>query len=158
VGKINGDFSSPDFGQPYWILAGDDPAGLGSTVRMDWSSFGGPDGFSNQHNFHPTRDGKYMLLDNDHGRVVRFTLDELAGTATLDGVFSTAEGSCGAQGTAQDTVDGNVIAACNTDMVREYDGLTGAMLWEGEVRCANGGAPGFFGGVTAARWYPISGW
>lgn len=156
VGKIVGDPAAANFGEPLWIMAGGPPAELGSTVPLDWTGIGGADTFDFQHDFHMRHDGRFMVLDNTHGRALVFTIDQVGLTATVDAAYDTAEGSCGPQGTAMDAANGNALVGCDTDTVREYDLATGAMIWQGEVDCRNGNG-GFFGN-SVTRWYPMDGW
>ncbi len=157
VAKFIGDRADLNWGNPIWLMSGDGRQGdLGNDIELDWSLVSGPDEFGGQHNFHGTRDGRYMMLDNDNGRGIVISLDESTMTGVVDAVYPTHEGSCGAQGTTMDAENGNVLSACNTEWLREFDGVTAEMLWEGEVKCRNGGA-GFFG-VSATRWYPLDTW
>lgn len=156
VAKVDLNPLSPTFGEVLWILDGNPPNQLPSDIVMDWSAVPGPDSFSGQHDFHRRRDGRFMLLDNDHGRAVVFTIDEVNHTAKADAVYATVEPVCGAQGTAADTLGGNALVGCLTEFTREYDGQTGQLLWESEIGCRNGGG-GFFG-TSSARWYPLDGW
>jgi hypothetical protein len=159
VSKMNGDHTSPDFGQVQWTLTGDAGANdIGFDIDVDWDGIGGPDGFGFEHNMHLRNDGRLMLLDNDNGRGLVFTVDEVAKTAVVDASYDTYENSCGPQGTAMDTKAGNAVVACDTEWVREYDLATAAMIWEGELSCRNGGQGGFGGGVSATRWYPLDSW
>ncbi|MEQ1566039.1 MAG: aryl-sulfate sulfotransferase [Myxococcota bacterium] len=151
VAKIEGDWTSPDFGTPIWILDGDAGGGMG-TITTDWSAVGGPDEFGGQHSFLVRPDGRLQLLDNDSGRGLVIDLDEVAGTATVDAEYETHENGCGPQGTSRSTLGGNAVVACTGDWVREFDGVSGEMLWEAEVQCPGGGSPG------SSRWYPLDGW
>ncbi len=155
VAKIDLDPASPTFNQVLWIVDGDPPDDLPADIVVDWSGVDGADFFSRQHNFHRRRDGRFMLLDNDHGRGVVLTIDEVARTATANAVYATVESVCGPQGTAADTEAGNSVVGCSTEFLREYDGLTDELVWEAEVECESGG--GFFG-ISVGRWYPLDGW
>ena len=155
VAKVDLNPQSPTFGEVLWIMDGNPPDALPPDITIDWSNVGGANFFSQQHNFHRRHDGRYMLLDNDHGRGIVFTIDEVNRTATADAVYPTAEFFCGAQGTADDTEDGNALVACGNDALREYDGVTDALIWDAEVDCANGGG---FGGPGVARWNVLDGW
>ncbi len=156
IGKIEGDWTSPDFGTPLWILRGRDTGEIGNTIATDWSMIGGNDYFNFQHSLMLRPDGRLQLLDNTNGRGLVISLDEVNNTATVDGAYDTRESSCGAQGTSRSTQAGNPVVGCLGDWVREYDGVTGAPLWEAEVQCPGGGGGWGFGG--AARWYPLDGW
>ena len=131
---------------------------IGFDIDVDWDGINGPDGFGFEHNMHLRNDGRLMLLDNDNGRGLVFTVDEVAKTAVVDATYDTYENFCGPQGTAMDTKAGNAVVACDTEWVREYDLATSAMIWEGELTCRNGGQGGFGGGVSATRWYPLDSW
>jgi hypothetical protein len=158
IAKIEGDLASPDFGTPLWILPGDVTQNtIGHDIVVDWSPIGGADTFDTEHHIHLRHDGRLMVLDNDHGRALVFSVDEVNLTATMEAEYATFEASCGrGQGTAIDLLNGNSVVACNTGMVREYDLATGLEIWEAEVGCRNGSVVGQ--GVTAARWYPLDGW
>ncbi len=157
IAKVEGDLKSPDFGTPIWIMAGSaNKNDIGHDIVVDWSLVGGADSFLRQHNVHIRHDGRLMVLDNDHGRALVFTVDEVAKTATVDAAYPTAENNCGPQGTALDTLAGNAIVACETGVVREFDLLTGSAIWEAEAECFNGKTVG--NGVQVARWYPLDGW
>jgi len=156
VAKVDLNPSSPTFGDVLWIMDGNPPDELPADITIDWSGVPGPDSFGGQHNFNRRHDGRYMLLDNDHGRGVVLSIDEVNRTATADAVYSTRENVCGPQGTATDTEDGNALVACTTEFMREYDGVTDQLIWEAEIICANGGG-GFFGN-SSARWYALDGW
>lgn len=158
LAKIVGDLASPDFGTPIWILPGDVTQNtIGSDIVVDWSQIGGADTFETQHMLHLRHDGRLMVLDNEHGRVLVFTVDEVNKTATMDAEYETFEALCDfGQGTAIDTVAGNAVVGCNTGMVREYDVATGLQIWEAEVECRNGQSVGH--GVKVARWFPLDSW
>jgi hypothetical protein len=151
IAKIDGDWTSPTFGDPLWLLEGGNGQ-LGSTITTDWTGVGGEDGFDGQHSLFLRADGRLMVLDNAHGRGLVIDLDEAAGTAAVTGAYETREDRCGPQGTARSTVAGNPVVGCTGDWVREYDLATGAPLWEAEVQCASA----FHAG--SARWYPLDGW
>jgi len=155
--KLEGDLRSPDFGTPLWIMAGSNARNdIGHDIVLDWTLVGGADTFLRPHNVHLRHDGRLMVLDNEHGRALVFTVDEVAKTATVDAAYDTAEFSCGPQGTAQDTRAGNAVVGCETGAVREYDVLTGLQIWDAEVECFNGNTVG--NGVQVARWYPLDTW
>lgn len=154
VAKIDLNPTSPTFGELLWIMGGNPPGELPNDFTIDWSGVAGPDFFSRQHNFHRRHDGRYMLLDNANGRAIVFTLDEENRTAVADAVYPTAQGVCAAQGTAADTEAGNAVVACIDEFVREYDGITDELIWQGEVHCANGGDAL----LGSARWYPLDDW
>jgi hypothetical protein len=148
----------PDRGDPVWLMSGDGrPGELGNDLTIDWSQIGGADSFGGQHSFHQRHDGRYMLLDNDHGRALVMTIDDATLTATVDAAYATREPSCGPQGTATDAVNGNALVGCQSRFVREYDVLTEALLWEGEANCRNNGGGGW-SPRAGARWYPLDGW
>jgi hypothetical protein len=160
VARVNGDLSSPDFGEVLWIMDGnppDDLNALAPRVTIDWSDVGGDDNFDGQHDFKQLPDGRYMLMDNANGRVVVFTIDEKALTAHADAVYA-APSTCGAQGTAQMTAGGNVLAACYDFELYEYDGATGVRVWEGEVDCRTTEAEDWWSAVASVRWYPLDTW
>lgn len=158
VAKIDLDPASPTYQSPIWLMNGTNQQGaLGNDITIDWSAIGGPDSFGGQHCFHQRRDGRYMLLDNDHGRALVLSIDDAAGTATVDAAYDTHEPSCGAQGTAMDTLSGNALVACQSRFVREYDLATGNQIWEGEAICRNSGGGGW-SSWSGARWYPLDGW
>lgn len=158
VGKFVGDRSDPAWGQRVWVMTGDGSDGpLGNDLTVDWSAVDGPDDFAGQHNFHPRHDGRLMLLDNAHGRALVFTVDDAAGTATVDAAYPTHESQCTFQGTAMDGANGNALVACVSPWLREYDGVTGALSWEAEVSCRSGEGGGFSAGASV-RWYPLDTW
>ena len=158
VGKFNGDRSSPDWGEPIWLMTGDgQPGDLGNDITIDWSAVAGPHDFGGQHNLHLRRDGRLMMLDNENGRGLVLTVDDATLTATADAEYETHESLCGAQGTAQDTLAGNAVVGCGTDWLREYDLATNTMLWEAQLQCPFGGGGGWTSGA-ATRWYPLDGW
>jgi hypothetical protein len=154
IGKFEGDWTSPAFGTPLWLLRGSGAGEIGNTIATDWSAVA-PASFSDQHNLHVRPDGLLELLDNTHGRALLIDLDEVGATATVLSQYETHENDCGPQGTAQSTAAGNPVVGCSGDFVREYDAVTGAMLWEAEAICPGGGGPGPSG---ATRWYPLDGW
>jgi hypothetical protein len=154
VGKIAGDWTSPDFGDVRWLLRGNASGQLGETITTDWGSVS-PSSFSGQHCVNVRPDGRLTMLDNDHGRGLVLSLDEATSSATVDAAYATGSGNCGPQGTAEGTLAGNALVGCAGDQVREYDGATGDQVWSAEVQCASGGV-GFGGG--AVRWYPLDGW
>lgn len=155
VAKIEGDWTTADFGTPLWMLEGG-TGDLVGTVTTDWSAVPAPAAFDGQHSLTIRPDGRLMLLDNDNGRGLVIALDEATGTATVDAAYDTRESRCGPQGTARSTLGGNAVVGCMGDFVREYDAASGAMIWEAEVQCSSGGGGGFDEG--SARWYPLDGW
>lgn len=158
VAKIDADPASPTFGRAIWLMSGDGrPHELGNDITIDWSAVPDEDSFGGQHCFHQRRDGRYMLLDNDHGRGLVLSIDDAARTATVDAAYDTRERSCGAQGTAMDTRSGNAVVACLSRFVREYDAASGAMVWEAEAHCRNSGGGGWSPNA-GTRWYPLDGW
>lgn len=152
--KIVGDWNAPDFGTPVWLIDGDDDAGMG-TVAVDWSAVGGSNEFADQHSLIVRPDGRLQLLHNDDGRGLVISVDEVGLTATVDAEYPAHENSCGPQGTSRSTLGGNAVVGCAGEWVREFDGVTGDMLWEAEVICGDGGNPF---GEGATRWYPLDGW
>jgi Arylsulfotransferase (ASST) len=155
VVKLEGDTSSPTFGEPLWMLDGlTTGGGLTGDVSTTWTGIPAPASFSSQHSFHHRADGRVQLLDNNNGRGLVISVDEVNKTATVDGAYDTAENVCGVQGTSRSTQSGNPVIGCLGDTVREYDITTGAMLWQAEVQCVQGG--GFGGG--SSRFYPLDGW
>jgi hypothetical protein len=152
IAKIEGDWTQPDFGTPLWILDGGG-GDLGNTITTDWSAVPGDNGFGSQHSLIERPDGRLQLLDNSNGRGLVLSLDETAATATVDAAYDTRESSCGPQGTSRSTLGGNAVIGCAGDWVREYDGVTGTMIWEAEVDCPGGGF-----NEGASRWYPLDGW
>ncbi len=154
IAKIEGDWTSPDFGTPHWILEGRASGQLANTITTDWSAVGGPDDFNDPHSLILRPDGRVQLLDNRNGRGLVIAVDEKTSTATVDGAYDTRENSCGPQGTSRSTQAGNVVVGCTGDWVREYDIGTGSMIWEAQVQCPTGG----FGSQGAARWYPLDHW
>jgi hypothetical protein len=153
VGKFDGDLASPTFGEPIWLLDGDAPAGeLDGTLARDFSAVGAPDEFEDQHSAFSRSDGRLQLLDNNNGRALVITIDEVNGLATVDGEFATLENSCSVQGTSRATMAGNPVVGCLGDTVREFDIATGLVLWQGTVNCSGGGGPG------STRFYPLDGW
>lgn len=158
VAKIDMDPLSPTYLDPIWLMSGNGRANdLGNDITIDWSAVGGADSFGGQHCFHQRRDGRYMLLDNDHGRAIVLSIDDTTLTATVDAAYDTHEASCGPQGTAMDTLTGNAVVACQSRFVREYDQVTGTAIWEGEANCRNGGGGGW-SPRSGVRWYPLDGW
>lgn len=153
VAKLDGDLSSPTFGDPIWLLDGDAPAGdLNGTIAIDFSAVGAPDEFEDQHSVIVRPDGRLQLLDNNNGRGLVITVDEANSTATVDAEFATLENTCSVQGTSRSTAAGNPVVGCIGDTVREYDIATGMLLWQAEVDCASGPGPG------SSRFYPLDGW
>ncbi|MCB9685018.1 MAG: hypothetical protein H6738_07655 [Alphaproteobacteria bacterium] len=139
----------PD-GEIAWLLAGDGDEGpVGNDLTVDWSGVDGPDGFSGQHDVHLTRDGRLVMLDDHHGRGLVLTVDAEDGVATVDGAYPTAEATCGGQGTATDTPDGEILVACPTDRLRAYDEASGELDWEARIGCRNGRTG------WATRWYAL---
>jgi hypothetical protein len=151
VAKIAGDWTSPDYGAVLWMLNGDGVGAFG-TITTDWSAVGAPNSFSDEHSVNIRPDGRLQLLDNDAGRGLVFTIDELTNTATVDATYDTREDTCGPQGTSRSTLGGNAIVGCTGDWIREYDEVTRLLLWEAEVQCPAGGGGG------ASRWYSLDGW
>lgn len=149
VGKIAG-LNRPDFGEIDWILSGSTLDELGNDFETDWSQIPAPAGFVIQHGLHLTHDGRVMFLDNGNGRGIVFSVDPAKGTATADEVYPTVESACGAQGTTQDTLAGDVFAGCAGPNLREYT-RDGELLWDSQIVCGNGNAG------LPARWYPLDG-
>ena len=156
IGKVTGDWTSPDFGTPIWILQGRNTGNIGNTIATDWSQIGGADYFDFQHSLMLRPDGKVQLLDNTNGRGLVIDVDELTSTAVVEGAYDTRENTCGAQGTSRSTQAGNPVVGCMGDWVREYDYASGAQLWEAEAICLQDNNGWFSDG--AARWYPLDGW
>ncbi|MCB9686521.1 MAG: aryl-sulfate sulfotransferase [Alphaproteobacteria bacterium] len=159
VAKIDThDPQSPNFGEKIWVMSGTGRStGMGNDITIDWSRIGGADSFGGQHSFHQRHDGRYMLLDNDHGRALVIDVDDNTMTATVDAAYATHEPSCGAQGTAMDTTTGNAVVACLSRFVREYDQATGNQIWEGEANCRNNGGGGW-SPRQGVRWYSLDDW
>jgi len=150
--KIAGDPSVPSWGEPIWILGGNgDVPPFGNDLTVDWGDVT-PTRFGDQHNAHLRHDGRLMFLDNINGRALVMTVDDATLTATVDATYPTREPRCGAQGTAMDTRSGNAVVACSTSFVREFDGSSAELLWEGRVECPDGGR------VSVSRWYPLDHW
>ncbi|MCB9689207.1 MAG: aryl-sulfate sulfotransferase [Alphaproteobacteria bacterium] len=155
VAKLVGDPADPSFGDVIWLMAGDPPNQIGNDITVDWSAVGGADSFRFQHHFQPRANGGYTLLDNDHGRALIVSVDEGSGQAVVEGAFATREARCGPQGTAAEVAsNGNVVAGCWGDWLREYDDTSGAQVWEGHLVCQN--TPQ--GGPKVARYYPLDTW
>jgi hypothetical protein len=152
IAKIEGDWTSPEFGTPRWILRGNNGGELGNTITTDWSAVS-PRSFDEQHSLMVRPDGRLQLLDNPNGRGLVISLDEATATATVDGAYDTREADCGPQGTSRSTLGGNPVIGCMGDWVREYDLGSGEMIWEADVQCPGGGPHD-----GAARWYPLDGW
>jgi hypothetical protein len=149
--KIEGDTTSPEFGNLLWVMQGDQGfASLGQDFVMDWSQIPGDDAFGGQHSALVRYDGRLMLLDNQSGRGMTLTVDEANLTATADEVYETVESTCGPQGTARDSLAGNSFVGCSGDDVREYDPAVG-LVWDAHVECGGGF-------VSIARFYPLDDW
>jgi hypothetical protein len=132
-----------------WVLAGEEPAGLGNDYTLDWGSTPRT-GFVQQHAVSRLPDGTLVLLDNAHGRALTWSLDEEARTATLLAEYPAGEPMCGPQGTAAVTSSGNILVGCLSGMLQEYT-PQGSVAWTASVRgCADR--------PIAARYYPLEGW
>jgi hypothetical protein len=149
VGRFDGDWLGPTFGDTEWLMQGSGDGEVGNTITVDWGAVS--PGFSDQHSLIVRSDGRIGLLDNGNGRGLVFDLDAAAGTAVAVGAYPTHENDCGPQGTSQSTEAGNPIVACSGAWVREYDFVSGIIQWEAEVECSEGNA-------YAVRWYPLEGW
>ena len=148
VAKIDGDWTSPTFGDVLWTMTGQGGSDIPSDIAPDFSGLAGPKSWGGQHSVMVRNDGRIQLLDNDNGRGLVISVDEVNLTATVDGEYPTDSGSCGPQGTSRETPNGNVIVGCTGGSVREYDVDTQVMLWEAEDSCS-GFSPG------ASRWYAL---
>lgn len=148
----------PPWGAPRWVMTGDGQAGwVGNDVAVDWGTVTPPH-FGAPHSLHLRRDGRLMLLDNENGRGLVFTVDDQSRTATVDAAYPTREASCRYQGTAVDTRAGNAVVACASRWVREFDGESAELLWEARIsRCVDEGVGGWSPG-QAVRWYPLDHW
>jgi len=153
IAKLDGDLASPTWGDPIWLLDGDGPAGeLDGTLFADFSAVGPPDEFEDEHSAASRSDGRLQLLDNNNGRALVITIDEVNSMAIVDAEFATFEDSCSVQGTSRSTQAGNPVVGCLGDTVREYDINTEMLLWQGTVDCMSGPGPG------STRFYPLDGW
>jgi hypothetical protein len=159
--KVEGDWTSPSFGEVIWSWNGTGIGAIGNTIAADWSGVGPPAIFSFEHSlFVRPNDGQLMLLDNDHGRALRMDIDEVAQTGRVVGEYPTNYPECGPQGTARTTLAGNPIVGCSGgrygseeyNYVREYDPVTEAVLWEARPVCGDGSWH------NATRWYALEGW
>ena len=150
---------------PRVLVVDDDPDVLASLERgLRLSGFevatavDGADTFSRQHatTFRP--DGRLQMLDNEHGRGLILSLDEVAHTARVDASFSAGQSTCGPQGTTVDTAAGHTLVGCSGPALREYD--TGPdPVFSSSLVCDNGGGGGGGPGPSGSvRWYPLDGW
>lgn len=155
VVKVEGDPLDPAFGQIRWRLAGVPDSDLGSDfVLVDDGT-----GFQQQHNPHVLDDGTLTMFDNRRGlersRILDWTLDEVAGTATRTrtwdvpgDVYGLAH--CDFQGAAWRTAAGNPVATCAPFRhATEFDAVTGAEVWNGSLECS------ILGGAYVPRFVPI---
>lgn len=157
VVKVEGDPTSPQFGQALWKLVGDPTSVMTSDFAL--SSIGGLDGFEYQHNVHVLPGGELTLFDNRYGpersRIVDLVVDDVAMTATMVRTWDvpgdlSAEGHCEFQGAAWRTAAGNPVATCAPFRKgTEFDAATGAVVWTGELNCRSG--PGGY----VPRFQPI---
>jgi hypothetical protein len=147
--KIEGDWTSPEFGQHLWTLSGEGLDDVGNDFVIDWSLVDDADRFQRQHDLKLMPDGRMLMLDNHVGRGLVLSLDEANMTATADSAYSTGY-ICGPQGTAAATT-GHVFVGCSGPDILEYD-LEGELLWQAAAVCPSGAE------AISARWYPLEGW
>lgn len=150
LAKLDGDLSSPTFGDPIWLLDGSSGGDLTGTITTNFSAVT-PKSFGDQHSFFVRTDGRLQILDNNNGRGLVISIDEKTSTATVDAGFDTLENVCSVQGTSRATQAGNPVVGCLGATVREYDIKTEAMVWQGTVDC-NGAT------TSSSRFYPLDGW
>ncbi|MCA9493829.1 MAG: aryl-sulfate sulfotransferase [Myxococcales bacterium] len=145
-------------GEVLWVMDTVGTGGLGNDYVVDWTAVDGADTFSRQHatTFRP--DGRLQMLDNEHGRGLILSLDEVAHTARVDASFSAGQSTCGPQGTTVDTAAGHTLVGCSGPALREYD--TGPdPVFSSSLVCDNGGGGGGGPGPSGSvRWYPLDGW
>lgn len=147
---VDANLGTPSFGEVRWTMVGDvDASVFDPVLTIDWNEVGEPHRFARQHAASIRADGRLMLFDNPNERAIVMTLDVSGAGATVDDTYRAEETICGGQGTAAETPTGNVLVACTTDSVREFDLATHEIVWSGEARCVNGQTP------VAARWYPL---
>jgi hypothetical protein len=147
--KIEGDWTSPEFGQHIWTLSGEGFDDVGDDFVIDWSAVDDADRFQRQHDLKLLPDGRMLMLDNHVGRGLILSLDEATMTATAESAYSTGY-ICGPQGTAAATT-GHVFVGCSGPDILEYD-LEGELLWQATAVCPSGDE------AISARWYPLEGW
>lgn len=149
--RVDGNPTSPTFGNVTWRLAGGGPTDLGNDFAVHWNGLT-PRAFSQPHMATRLADGDLMLLDNGFGRALRFELDEILHEAVLVASYPTAEQlPCGPQGTAIETSSGHVLVGCAEGALQEYT-PTGAPVWSAEMVCPDGIL------ATLDRVYPVEGW
>ena len=148
VAKFDGDWTGADFGTVLWTMTGQGGSDIPSDIQPDFSALAGPKIWGDQHSVTMRSDGRLQLLDNDNGRALIVSVDEVNLTATVDAEYPAASGTCGPQGTSRETPNGNVLVGCSGDTVREFDLTTQALLWEADEVCS-GFSPG------SSRWYAL---
>ena len=117
VAKLNGDLSSPDFGDILWRLSGDqDNLDFGSDFEIDEALDKGDASFAMQHNVQWLPDGRLALFDNraisfQDSRVLVIDIDEGAGVADVQDIYQLDQ-HCRFQGGAWHTAAGNPVATC----------------------------------------------
>lgn len=147
--KVDGDLSSPSFGELIWAMSGDGSDDLGDDFEIDWSLVEQGDLFQRQHDVKLMPDGRMLMLDNHLGRALAISFDEVAMTATVDASYASPEFVCGPQGTAGYAA-GHVFVGCDVPTLLEYDD-TGTVVWEITAACDAAEA-------SITRWYPLEGW
>jgi hypothetical protein len=132
----------PLFGEVNWSLGGNpEDLDLASDFSMI-SSIGVDPTFRQQHNVHLMGDGRLALFDNQLGitpsRLLHISLDEVAGTADIDGAFDLPL-HCDFQGGAWHTPAGNPFPTCAPMRTAyEFDLQDPVHIWEMQVQCATG--------------------
>jgi hypothetical protein len=156
VVKFDADPTSAGFGEVEWVLAGEEPAGLGNDFEWDWSRIGGANGFERQHNVSVRSDGALTMLDNASGRGLVVEVDEVNQTAIAIEAYDTGNPSCGPQGTTTETAAGGMVVGCSGMRVREYAAATTTPAWTATLQCVTPPAGG--AQLGANRWFALEPW
>lgn len=144
VAKIDGDLTSPDFGQIIWRLGGDENnADFGTDFLLD-----GPpakeNSFAFQHNVHWLPDGRMAMFDNravgvQDSRLLVLDVDETTMVAEIDDAYDLGK-HCRYQGSAWHTAQGNPVATCApaNELYEFTAGVHDEPVYEAVVYCAGG--------------------
>lgn len=140
--KVNGDLSSPEFGEIEWVLAGDpdyDP--LGSDFTLSSAQPGASPTFLQQHNAHLLADGTLALFDNrkqsrEPSRLLHLSVDPVGGEAVIEAAYELPM-HCPFQGGAWHTAGRNPVATCSPQVTAfEFDrGVTDTARWSVKLSC-----------------------
>jgi hypothetical protein len=143
VASVDGDPTSPTFGDVQWVIQGDPTDAAWVSDYTVTSSIGVTPTFEKQHNAHLLPDGRLTVFDNrraisEPSRVIAMELDDVAGTADITESFELPL-HCDFQGGAWRTDAGNPIGTCaQTRTGYEFDVASGLATWTMQTSCSAG--------------------